>query len=232
MEHAKQISLPDASEAFMKAGDVLLVLDNGVAIQSHSQILSMHSAVICNMLSDLAQKDGKVSIPLPEFTEAQCSALLAYLYENRVSCKGAAFDNHDAAAHDAASAVARFAHIYDAPHALRHVQTYLTAFLARPKRHPGEDWTTMRILEWANLGNIDDMHELCGHSEQAIMKYWQCFQDKPNPLDPLSSRALQRIANGLHKTLLASADKTVFNTKHPDAHDFIAWRKGKQPTEQ
>ena len=86
----------------MKAADVLLVLDNGVAVLCHSQILSMHSAVICNMLSDLAQHEDKVKIPLPDFTEAQCLALLAYLYANSLNSRGAAFETNARANLDAA----------------------------------------------------------------------------------------------------------------------------------
>ena len=46
MENVKQVSLPDVTEAFTKSADALLDLDDGIAIQCHSQILSMHSAVI------------------------------------------------------------------------------------------------------------------------------------------------------------------------------------------
>lgn len=101
-----------------------------MALPCHSQTLSMHSAVLCNMLKDLAsQHNEKVKIPLADFTETQCSALIAYMNAHGVSGTGAAFESHDDAAHDAAAAVARFAHIYDVPHALRHVQVYLTAFM-------------------------------------------------------------------------------------------------------
>ena len=82
MENVQQMAWPDAqySDRYEKCADVLLVLDNGTAIPCHSQILSMHSAVLCNMLARLgrpAQRESKV--PLPDFTEAQCSALLRYL---------------------------------------------------------------------------------------------------------------------------------------------------------
>ena len=53
---------------FNKAADVLLILDGGAAILCHSQILAMHSAVFCDMRSDLVQHEGKVRIPLPDFT--------------------------------------------------------------------------------------------------------------------------------------------------------------------
>ena len=95
----------------------------------------MHSAVLCNMLADLVgQHDDKIRIPLADFTVAQCSALLGYLYDNGISCKGAAYEEHNAAAFDAAAAVARFAHTYDAPHALRHIEAYLAAFLHKKSK--------------------------------------------------------------------------------------------------
>ena len=51
--------------------------------------------------------------------------MLTYMYHHGVYSKRAAFE-HDA--HGAAIAVGRFAHIYDAPHALQLVQGCLTAF--------------------------------------------------------------------------------------------------------
>ena len=100
MDNAKLLTLPDISEAFMKTADMLLLLDDGVAIPCHTQLLSMHSAVLCNMLTDLSsQSDEIVKVPLADFTEEQCSAVLAYLYANSVSGKGAAFQGHDAADH-------------------------------------------------------------------------------------------------------------------------------------
>ena len=55
----------------------------------HSQILSLHSAVICDMLEDLGSQHRPsrlktllphfTEIPLPDFTEAECSAVLAYM---------------------------------------------------------------------------------------------------------------------------------------------------------
>ena len=136
MENAKQLTLANISEAYMKTADVLLVLDDGVAILCHSQILSKHSAVFCNMFSDLAQHEGKVKIPLPGFSEAQCSALLTYLYSNGLTSSGVAFATQGRAHLDAAGVVARFAHTYDAPHVLRHVEAYLTAFMDQFKRKP------------------------------------------------------------------------------------------------
>ena len=80
MDNARLLTLPDISEAFKKPADMLLLLDDGVAIPCHSQLLSMHSAVFCNMLADLSsQSDEIVKVPLADFTEAQCSAVLAYL---------------------------------------------------------------------------------------------------------------------------------------------------------
>ena len=223
MENAKQLTLPNISEAYMKAADVLLVLDDGTAVLCHSQVLSMHSAVICNMLSDLAsqhnekvmiplvdlteaqcsallaylhnQHNEKTRIPLADFTEEQCSALLAYLYDHSTSCKGAAFAGHDTADHDAAVAVVRFAHIYDVPHALQHVQTYLTAFMEtrfKSKQCAGmiEESCDKVVLEWAIMAEKFNMHELCGHCERAMMMYWECFDDKPELTDQLSSRSV------------------------------------------
>ena len=78
--NAMQLSHPGNSQAHMKSADVLHILDDGVAVPCHSQILPMHSAVLCNMLDVLAasQHDEKVKVPLTNFTEAQCFALLAY----------------------------------------------------------------------------------------------------------------------------------------------------------
>lgn len=90
MESAEQPTLPGVSQAFMETADVLLVLDDGAAVPCHSQILAMHSPVLCNMLKDLASEHNEVvSIPLADFTQAQCSALLGCLYYS-ISSKGAA----------------------------------------------------------------------------------------------------------------------------------------------
>ena len=238
MENAKELILPNISKVFMKTADMLLVLDDGVAILCHSQILSMHSAVLCNMLADLAsQRNEKVSVPLPDFTEAQCSALLAYLYNNGVSSKGAAFEGHDAADHDAAVAVARFAHTYDAPYALRHVEANLTALMDadfKCKKYCGPTGictfenricTFEYILEWAVMADKFHMHELCGHCERAMVMYWEGFQDKPKLLDQLSSGALQRIAKGLNSTLLATARRhsQEYSLGIPGVQEFTAW---------
>lgn len=58
-----------------------MIGDYGVAVPCHSHILSMHSAVLCNALKESAREhDGKVRLRLADFTEAQCSALVGYLY--------------------------------------------------------------------------------------------------------------------------------------------------------
>ena len=226
----KQSPLPNVSEAFMNSADVLLVLDEDIAIPCHSQILSQHSAVICKMLADLpSQRSERIEVPLADFTAAQCSATLAYLYENSTSCKGAAFAGHDAADHDAAIAVVRFAHIYGMPHALQHVQTYLAAFMEtrfKSKQCAGMTGETREkvVLEWAIMAEKYSMHELCGHCERAMMMYWECFDDKPELTDQLSNSALQRIAKGLHKNLLASAGHNM-EQNYPDVKEFVAWRQ-------
>ena len=123
------MTLPNVSPAFMETADALLALDDGAAVPCHSQILSMHSPVLCNMLKDLVSEHKEVvRILLAGFTQAQCLALLECLYHS-ISSKRAAFESHGAPNHEAAVAVARFAHTYDAAHALRSVEAYLTAFV-------------------------------------------------------------------------------------------------------
>ena len=208
-----------------------------LAVLCHSQILALHAAVFRNMLADLParQSDGRVRVPFPDFTEAQCSALLAYLYENGVSCKGAAFEDHSAASQDAAVAVARFAHAYDAPHALRHVQVYLTALMDAKYRNPGhamvtaETWSRS-VVPWAVMADKFDMHELCGHCERALVMHWKYFEDRSDLAGQLSSSALQRIAKGLNRALLASIGH--YTQPIPDVHQFIALRKAEQPIVQ
>ena len=83
MQEVKRWALPNVSEEFWNTADVLLVLDGGIAIPCHSQILSLHSIVLRNLLADLpaSQRGGPlVEVPLPDFTEGQCSAVLVYLY--------------------------------------------------------------------------------------------------------------------------------------------------------
>ena len=204
MDKVKQLSLPNVTEDFMKNADVLLVLDDGVGILCHSQILSLYSAVFCNMLADVTGKHGeRVKIPLADFTEAQCSALLKYFYSHGVSSPGAAFEGHDAASHDAAATVARFAHIYDMPHALRHVQAYVTAFMAAQfpsKLSSGKTGEMFRVLlPWAVMADKYNMLELCGHCERALVMHWEAYQDSPDLAGQLSSGAIQRVAKGLTK---------------------------------
>ena len=57
----------------MRSADVVLVLDDGVAILCHSQILSLHSAVIRGMLAELpaGQHDDPINIPRLQSTSAQ-----------------------------------------------------------------------------------------------------------------------------------------------------------------
>ena len=61
-----------------------------------------------------------------------------------------------------------------------------------------------------------DMHELRGHCERAMMMFWECFHDKIDLVNQLSSGTVQRIAMGLSKTLLASDD--LKNMKYPDTY--------------
>ena len=230
----------------MKTSDVLLVLDNGAAIPCHSQILSMHSAVLCNMFADVAasQRNEKVKVPVADFTEAQCSAVLAYLY-NKSAClfycigrnRGAAFANQTPEDIDAAVAVARFAHTYDMPHALRHVEAYLTAFMdARFKTGEccaltGKTFDE-NLLKMAFMADKYGMHELCGHCERAMTMCWQYYQDRPDLVGQLSSSALQRIAKALNTSLLALSIKVSasgLKKKYPDAHEFTAWARYTQP---
>ena len=234
MDDPRVLSLPNVPEEFMKSADVLLVLSNGSAILCHSQILALHSAVFRNMLADLParQSDGRARVPFPDFTEAQCFALLAYLYDNGLSCKGAAFENNSAASHDAAVAVARFAHAYDAPHALQHIQVYLTAFVGARYRHKGHAVVTAKawsrtVLPWAVMADKFDMHELCGHCERALMMYWEFFEDRSDLAGQLSSSALQRIAKGLNRALLPATGPYCHT--YPDVHQFTAWKKAEQP---
>ena len=251
---AKQLSRPNISEAHMKSADVLLILDDGAAIPCHSQILSMHSAVLCNMLEDLAasQHHEKVKVPLPNFTQEQCLALLAYLCNNGVSSEGAAFVNHL----DAAADLARFAHAYDAPHALRQMQAYLVASMsdqhfsvtssAGHQHQHGESKSCspsgrsydQTVLDWALMADKYDMHELRGHCDRAMAMHWRCYQDRPELLNQMSSSALQRIAKGLNEALFVTAayhEGSIKEREFPDAHKFIAWgqhEEHEQPTEQ
>ena len=231
----KRLAVPDVSEEFMNSADVLLILHDGVAIPCHSQILSMHSAVLRNMLADLPACQHKElrSIPLADFTEAQCSAVLAHLYVNGVSAEGAAFANHL----DAAVDVARFAHTYDVPHALRQAQAYLTSLLDEQskffvvgmcrrrkvlcERATGKSFARTVVL-WALMADKYDMRRLCAHCERFMVVYWEVFQDHPDLVDQLSSSALQRVAKGLHETLVASVGRR--RHAYPSTDDFFAWQ--------
>ena len=200
----------------MRSADVVLMLDDGVAILCHSQILSLHSAVIRGMLAELpaGQHDDPINIPLVDFTEAQCSALLSYLYSNGVSSEAAAFAKHI----NAASVVARFAHTYDVPHAMWQVQAHLIDIIDTKWRIKLGDLTenvaafdrglnnnsAKTMVDWALMADRFDTHKLCGHCEQLMMMYWESFQDRPDLVDQLSRGALRRIAKGLNTTLLAS----------------------------
>ena len=241
MGNAKQITLPNVSEAFMKAADVILVLDDGAAVLCHSQILSLHSAVLCNMLSDLAEHEGKVRIPLPGFTEAQCTALLKYLYGVGLTTRGAAFGTNEPADRDAATAVARFAHTYDAPHVLRHVEAYLTGFMRSFKNSGritpvkagtsgsgGPTCTYAEFVNWAVMADKFDLPELRGHCERALVLSWEVLQDRPHLLEKLSCSVLQRVAKGLNKAVLA-AEKShpKLAPEYPDAKEMAAWGQHK-----
>ena len=57
--------------------------------------------------------------------------------EHGVCTQGAAFEKHAGAA----VAVARFAHTYDVPHALRHVEDYLSAFMEKHVPRVGVTYT-------------------------------------------------------------------------------------------
>ena len=235
----KQLSLPGVSQRYWKSADVLIVLDNGVAFRCHSQILSLHSAVLCNMLEDLGSQHYPrvktllpqfTEIPLPHFTEAECIAVLTYLYLHGVPGRCAAFEH---SAHYAAVAVGRFAHIYDAPHALQRVQVDLTAFMSgRFKSKDSAELTGQtcdeNVLTWAVSADKYDMYELCGHCERPMVMHWDHFQDKHKLVDQLSSGALHRIARGLNAVVSANYGRTCSDQKYPSVHDFIAWKQEKQ----
>ena len=164
MQTGKQLSLPNVSNAFMKTADVLLVLDDGVAISCHSQILCLHSAVLRNMLADLAanqQTKGVLSIPLADFTEAQCSALLTFLYGNGVSGNGTLFDFSTPTDHSAAAAVARFAHKNDAPHALQQCEAHLMSLM---QIWNVESEELPRVPGWLNDHNVLDLAVMADNS--------------------------------------------------------------------
>ena len=84
MEGARELSLLNVSKEFMKSADVLLVLDNGMAILCHSQILSLHSAVLRNMLADLPAKEQDERLKIPLHRGAVLSAARILLQQWRV----------------------------------------------------------------------------------------------------------------------------------------------------
>ena len=188
MDDAKLLPVPNTSGAFASIADVLLVLDDRKTMLCHSHILSTHSAELCNMFADLgaSQHNERVTLPLADFTEAHCSAILTYLYQNGTTTKGPPFEEHNAADLAAAVAVACFAHTYDAPHALRHVEAYLVAFMHKRFQYghgcAGNTGTTcdINVLEWAVVADKYSMHELCSHCERAMVMNWGCFQDRPD----------------------------------------------------
>ena len=101
-----------------------------------------------------------------------------------MSCKGAAFEEHSAAAFDAAAAVARFAHMYDMPHALRHVEAYMAAFLDKDHNTKGEVVTSggspfmfRHTSNWAVMAEKFGMHQVRGYCERDMVMYWEHFQD-------------------------------------------------------
>ena len=244
MDNVKQMAWPNAQywDRYTRCADVLLILDNGTAVPCHSKMLSLHSAVLRNMLEDLAgqHNDEKIRIPLPCFTEAQCSALLKWLYTGGISSKGAAFGKHVGAAAD----VVRFAHTYDAPHALQQVEECMIAFVKQRARQCFDEWTlagaaaleesklfdrtigkppAYTVLEWAIMADKYDMQELCGHCELAMVFYWEQFQAEPDLVDQLSSCTLQRIAKGLSSALATAYGSKRVN--YPGKDDVIAWEQ-------
>ena len=232
--NTKHLLPPDVSDAWFKSADVCLVLDDGTAILCHSDVLSMHSAVIGNMLEDVASQHGQenkmLELPLPDFSEAECVALLRYLYEQSVPTEGTAFKIEDTASLEAAVAVARFAHTYDVPHALRHIEDYLSAFMdkrfsnSRESAAAAMETYDVSVLKWAVMADVYDMQELCAHCERAMMKHWSFYQDKHDVVDQLSSRALQRIAKGLYHTLRPPMGCS-YTGLYPSVFDFMAWRQ-------
>ena len=237
MARVKELSLPGVSQRYWKSADVLLVLDNGVAIRCHSQILSLHSAVFCNMLEDLGSQHNPktplphfTEIPLPHFTEVECSAVLTDLYRHGASSSCGALQH---SAQGAAIAVGRFAHTYDAPLALQRVQVYLRALMSARFRSKDSAELTgetcdEHVLAWAVMADKYDLHQLCGHCERAMVMHWDHFQDKTKLIDQLSSGALQRVAKGLSATVSANYGRICSIQKYPSVEHFITWRQQKQ----
>ena len=178
------------------------------------------------MLVDLAASPHteKVKIPLPDFLEAQCSALLTHLYNNSASSKGGtfAYQAPDDLHFYAAVAVARFAHVYDVPHALRHVEAFLTTSI--DTRFPNEKcggmsgWMRGKVLELALMADKFDMRELHARCERTMVMYWDNFQ--LDLVDQLSRKALLRVTIALNRTLLTSTKAK--DRKYPDVRDFTS----------
>ena len=150
-----------------------------------------------------------------------------------MSAEGAAFAKHV----DAAIDVARFAHTYDVPHALRQVQAYLTILLEGHSQFFATGMCMRRkilveratskkyastVVDWALMADKYNMYRLGGHCERIMVINWGVFQDHPELVDKLSSSALRRIAKGLHETLVASLGMKCY--VYPSADDFCEWR--------
>ena len=76
-----------------------------------------------------------------------------------LTSKGVAFESHDAASVDAAVVVARFAHTYDVPHALKRVQAHLTTFMSARFKNKDcvglTNWASEKnVLAWAVMAEI------------------------------------------------------------------------------
>ena len=70
------------------------------------------------------------------------------------------------------------------------------------------------------------MHELCSHCERAMVMNWGCFKDRPDLVDQLSSRVVQRITKGLFTALTGPRCSSI--PPCPDAHKFLAWWQKEQ----
>ncbi len=89
-----------APENFDKSCDVLLKLDDGSNLPTHSQILARYSSVCANMLDDegplfSASTSKKANLPLTDYSRPAVISFLSVLYsnqqyeyikKNRVSC--------------------------------------------------------------------------------------------------------------------------------------------------
>ena len=134
------------------------------------------------------------------------------------------------------SSMARRAYTYDAPHVLRHIEAYLTAFMDLfkksgriPTTKAGEGPCAFKdFMKWAVMAEKFDMHELHGHCERAMMTCWEYYQDRLHLLDKLSCSALQRVAKGLNRTLLAAVKRRPKSApEYPAVKEVIAWGQHK-----